>query len=72
MTDDIVTRLRHNTCFGIVDPLSAEAADKIECLHQAGDELRRMLAETPCDCLTNKCRCGRDGALNIWEEARCD
>jgi hypothetical protein len=48
----------------------SDLADKIERLHEAGDELRRMLAETPCDCLTNKCRCGRDGALNIWEEAR--
>jgi hypothetical protein len=37
MTDDIVTRLRDNTCFGIVDPLSAEAADEIK-------RLRRELA----------------------------
>jgi len=34
MTEDIVTRLRHNTCFGIVDPLSAEAADEIERLRK--------------------------------------
>jgi len=37
MADDIVTRLRDNTCFGIVEPLSAEAADEIE-------RLRRELA----------------------------
>jgi hypothetical protein len=34
MTEDIVIRLRHNTCFGIVEPLSAEAADEIERLRK--------------------------------------
>jgi transposase-like protein len=34
MNEDIVTRLRHNTCFGIVEPLSAEAADEIKRLRK--------------------------------------
>jgi hypothetical protein len=34
MTEDIVIRLRDNTCFGIVDPLSAEAADEIKRLRK--------------------------------------
>jgi hypothetical protein len=34
MNEDIVIRLRHNTCFGIVEPLSAEAADEIKRLRK--------------------------------------
>jgi len=39
MNEDIVIRLRHNTCFGIVEPLSAEAADEIERLRK---EIERL------------------------------
>jgi len=37
MADNIITQLRDNTCFGIVDPLASDAADEIE-------RLRRELA----------------------------